>query len=90
MTRSNVDLPQPEGPSSVRKLPRGIARSMFSSAVTVPRSVREAHGDPLALDGDRHRSQPTLARSALVASRILVVMTSSSLGAPAVNCFSSS
>src|SRR5262249_40514399 len=39
MTRSKVDLPQPEGPSSVRKLPRGMVRSMFSSAVTVPRSV---------------------------------------------------
>src|SRR5262249_22677901 len=39
MTRNKVDLPQPEGPSSVRKLPRGIVRSMFSSAVTVPRSV---------------------------------------------------
>src|SRR5262249_159 len=39
MTRSNVDLPQPEGPSNVRKLPRGMVRSMFSSAVTVPRSV---------------------------------------------------
>ena len=39
ITRSNVDLPQPDGPSSVRKLPRGIARSMLSSAVTVPRSL---------------------------------------------------
>src|SRR5215475_9500296 len=39
MTRRSVDFPQPDGPSRVRKLPRGIARSMFSSAVTVPRSV---------------------------------------------------
>jgi len=39
ITRSKVDFPQPDGPSKVRKLPRGMARSIFSSAVTVPRSV---------------------------------------------------
>src|SRR5476649_1569405 len=39
ITRRSVDFPQPEGPSNVRKLPRGIVRSIFSSAVTVPRSV---------------------------------------------------
>src|SRR5436190_17420926 len=39
ITRSKVDLPQPDGPSSVRKLPRAMTRSMLSSAVTVPRSL---------------------------------------------------
>jgi len=104
ITRSKVDFPQPEGPSKVRKLPRGIVRSMFSSAVTVPRSVvkrtvtrSQTTASALAAGAGSLRAsataidaQPTLARTLLVASRILVVMTSASLGAPAVNCFSSS
>src|ERR1700676_285475 len=39
MTRSNVDLPQPEGPSSVRKPPSANVSETFSSAVTDPRSL---------------------------------------------------
>ncbi len=78
---------------------------MFSSAVTVPRSVvkrtvtrSQTTASALAAGAGSlrasataiDRAQPTLARTLLVASRILVVMTSCSLGAPAVNCFSSS
>src|SRR6185436_5117602 len=38
-TRSKVDLPQPDGPSRLRKPPRSTEKETFSSAVTVRRSV---------------------------------------------------
>src|SRR5260221_12321129 len=38
-TRSKVDFPQPDGPSSERNPPSGTTTLIFSSAVTVPRSV---------------------------------------------------
>src|SRR3954453_1983237 len=37
--RSRVDFPHPDGPSRVRKPPRATEKEMFSSAVTVRRSV---------------------------------------------------
>jgi len=37
--RSSVDLPQPDGPSRLRKPPRSTEKEIFSSAVTVRRSV---------------------------------------------------
>src|SRR5947209_3258732 len=37
--RSKVDLPQPDGPSRLRNPPRSTENEMFSSAVTVRRSV---------------------------------------------------
>src|SRR5579883_143495 len=66
ITRSKVDLPQPEGPSNVRKLPRGMVRSMFSSAVTVPRSVVKR----------------TLPRSQFPASETCATSMTSDLGTP--------
>src|SRR5260221_13597126 len=39
MTRNRVDLPQPEGPSNVIKLPVGTSIETSCSAVTVPQSA---------------------------------------------------
>ncbi len=38
-TRSKVDLPQPDGPSRLKKPPRSTENETFSSAVTARRSV---------------------------------------------------
>src|SRR5438105_6435165 len=56
--RSSVDLPQPEGPSSVRNSPRVTSRSMPDNAVTLrwsvknrtlmPRHATACRGSPLA------------------------------------------
>jgi hypothetical protein len=44
--RSVVDLPQPDGPSSEKKLPAGTAKEMSSNA----RCSRNRRADPTQLD----------------------------------------
>ena len=39
ITRNNVDLPQPDGPNSVRKPPASRVNERFSNAVTARRSL---------------------------------------------------
>ena len=108
MTRSKVDLPQPDGPRRVRKPPRRTDKLTLSRAVTEPRSVTkrtvtfsQTTATSLSLPGACGSLRtlaawlamvpyPSFGRTSFVASRIAVVMTSSSLGGPAENCLSSS
>ena len=73
--RSSVDLPQPDGPSRLRKPPRSTEKETFSSAVTVRRSVmkrtetlRQSH--PASARGrcrrlDRREARARLGHSAM-------------------------
>jgi hypothetical protein len=40
MMLSNVDLPQPEGPTRIRNSPDSISRSMAFSTSTLPKTLR--------------------------------------------------
>ena len=57
MTRSSVDLPQPEGPISEMNSPRPTSRSMSWSAVTPP--LPNVFVTPCGRDDDRVRRAHT-------------------------------
>src|ERR1041385_2744631 len=55
--RSSVDLPHPDGPSRLRNPPRSTENEMFSSAVTVRRSVTKR------IETLRHDTAPASAKA---------------------------
>src|SRR3954454_11526145 len=75
ITRSSVDLPQPDGPISETNSPGRRSRSMSCSAVTLPlrnvfvRPAIETTGAALAACGSAFIGQPSVARSCDVLRR---------------------